>query len=49
MPVILTSDEKDGSAIASGPGISFLRKPYRIAELVERLEESVQRATAHKA
>jgi CheY-like chemotaxis protein len=48
MPVILTSDEKDGS-IASGPGLTFLRKPYRIAELVERLEESVQRATAHKA
>jgi PAS domain S-box-containing protein len=49
VPVILTSDDRDGSAAASGPGISFVQKPYRIAELVERLEESVQRAAAHKA
>jgi CheY-like chemotaxis protein len=41
VPVILTGDEAGSELTAAESGISFLRKPYRIAELLESLRSAI--------
>jgi PAS domain S-box-containing protein len=47
LPVILTGTAGQGGAPAASRGVSFLRKPYRIEDLVERLQNSTPGDDAH--